>query len=63
VPITELAKAVVSQPGFQFQSQQPPDLSEKVTLPDITDGEAFRKNKYFIENPNALRIVLFSVFN
>jgi hypothetical protein len=62
VPLTELAKAVADQPGFKLpeRSHLHQDRSEKILLKDITDGEAYRNNPYFLNNPDALGILLHS---
>jgi hypothetical protein len=60
VPIIDLVKAIVSQPGFKLPSHRLPDISEKVSLYDITDGDAYRKNKFFIESPDALGILVYA---
>jgi hypothetical protein len=62
ISIIELVKTLASQPGFLRSDLRPVEETEKlpVILKDITDGAAYRNNKYFIENPDALVLVLYS---
>ncbi len=57
IPITELVTAIASEPGFnpEVQGAVNTDL-----LRDIRDGEAYRNNPFFRDNPGALGIILYS---
>jgi|APCry1669189000_1035189.scaffolds.fasta_scaffold63100_2 hypothetical protein len=59
VPVTETVKNIVSKQGFtDLKSKQP--LIPAGVMADWKDGECYRKNPYFIKNPDALSIALYS---
>jgi hypothetical protein len=57
VPIIETVTAIISDPDFDSLSQEPaPDGY----LHDFKDGSAWKKNQFFIDNPDALTGQLYS---
>jgi hypothetical protein len=56
VPITELVKAIVSDPGFLPAT---PSQRDDV-IHDVKDGSAWHSNPYFQENKNAFSLLLYS---
>ena len=59
VSIVEIVKKIVSQPGFKEISAHR-HIEEKIILQDITDGQNYQSNPFFLENPDALGILLAS---
>jgi hypothetical protein len=57
VPIIETVTAIISDPEFPRQTQTP---TQEGLLYDIKDGSAWKENKYFKENPDALTGQLYS---
>lgn len=62
VSIIELAKKVQGELSSLPASAHPPRLNEEenVILRDICDGDSYRNNCYFRQNPEALGIILAS---
>jgi hypothetical protein len=56
-PVDKTLEAVTSDPDFGKLSQEP---TPEGVLYDIKDGTAWRENKYFQENPDALTGMLYS---
>jgi hypothetical protein len=57
VPIAETVASIISDPGFMQQTQL---ATPHGFLYDIKDGSAWKDNKYFQENPDALTGQLYS---
>lgn len=58
VPILETLKALFHDKSLNFNINIPVQ-HENDLLKDFTDGSAFRTNKFFKENPNGLRLILY----
>ncbi|ESO99907.1 hypothetical protein LOTGIDRAFT_158065 [Lottia gigantea] len=60
VPIKETLKALFSNKTFTSQYEKPVhNDAGNNTFSDVLHGHSFKNNKYFIENPSALKIVLY----
>lgn len=57
IPVTELVTAIASEPGFSGEARSKDNTD---VLRDIKDGDAYRSNPFFQENPDALGIILYS---
>jgi hypothetical protein len=57
IPIIDLVKAIVSDPGFCKQTEY---SRESETLYDIKDGEFWKNSPYFQNNPTALGLIFYS---
>ena len=62
VPIVESLKAIVQDPTFISMTEKEIQRSQnfKNSVKDIKDGELYRFNQYFQENPEAYTMILYS---
>lgn len=58
VPIKETLKALFLDKSMKV-NLDPPVVREDGILEDITDGQIYKRNQFFQDNPNALRYVLY----
>ncbi|XP_067217409.1 uncharacterized protein [Linepithema humile] len=58
VPISETLKALFHDKSLDFNISAPVQYEDGL-FKDFTDGSAFRTSKFFKENPNGLRLILY----
>ena len=60
VPIIETVKNLVQDPTFLDVSESSFSNNQDSVLRDVKDGLMYKNNQYFIDNPEALAILLYS---
>ncbi|KAJ8667819.1 hypothetical protein QAD02_009482 [Eretmocerus hayati] len=59
IPLLKTLKAVGKDKSVQFHFHKKRKPSKSGVLRDFFDGDAFKKNEFFINNPGALEIILY----
>lgn len=59
VPIGETLQACFTNRAWVKYLKSDPQISQDGVLRDFTDGEAFRNNSFFLENPNAIMLIMY----
>ncbi|XP_034239526.1 uncharacterized protein LOC117644297 [Thrips palmi] len=59
VPIEQTLQAAFKNKNWDFASYKCPKPNENGLLKDFTDGEAFKQNTFFQENPDAIPLIIY----
>ena len=60
IPISESLKLLLEDDSFNRMMSAPDDLRQGGDYRDIKDGTSYKTNAFFIENPNAYALLLYS---
>lgn len=59
VPVPASLKVLLEDPTFIKQKMEDPYFHVEGVIQDVRDGESFRSNKFFQDNPDAVPLILF----
>ncbi|KAK6186387.1 hypothetical protein SNE40_008431 [Patella caerulea] len=59
VPLKQTLDSLLSNNSVKHQLEHPQNLCFDNIFTDIIDGESFKRNPYFSENPSALKLVMY----
>ena len=60
IPLIQTVKNLVEDSTFLEVTEAHSDHNPECLLRDVKDGSLFKNNRYFLENPEALTILLYS---
>ena len=60
VPIAESLKVLMEDETFLRQRMNDPYHHDPNVIQDVRDGDCFRTNQFFMDNPEAVPLILFS---